>query len=181
MLYVVFLRPQFERRLSLSEAAGTCSSSASARLLSQTARQRARAVVQSPDRSYWSGSPSSRNAEESRAKDLSRVIDSWAIVSFCGGAAAQLGVEIDGPPSLFPPAEPAAASRICTASRHLHRHYTMRRKRRAARRRPPSGGPQFNVKTLGGLRDASRPRDVGAVVRRFPLSRHFDSWTWCLP
>jgi len=25
----------------------------------------------------------------------------------------------------------------------------MRRKRRAARRRPPSGGPQFNVKTLG--------------------------------
>src|SRR5947207_4010948 len=64
--------------------------------------------------------------------------------------AAQLGVEIDGPPSLFPPAEPAAVSRICTASRHLHRHYRMRRKRRAARRRPPSGGPQFNVKTLGG-------------------------------
>src|SRR5437868_6162765 len=63
--------------------------------------------------------------------------------------AGQLGVEIDGPPSLFPPAEPAAASRICTASRHLHRHYRMRRKRRAARRRPPSGGPQFNVKTLG--------------------------------
>src|SRR5947207_2258047 len=62
--------------------------------------------------------------------------------------AAQLGVEIDGPPSLFPPAEPAAVSRICTASRHLHRHYRMRRKRRAARRRPPSGGPQFNVKTL---------------------------------
>src|SRR5881392_2709792 len=44
---------------------------------------------------------------------------------------------------------PAAASRICAASRHLHRHYRMRRKRRAARRRPPSGGPQFNVKTLG--------------------------------
>src|SRR5438067_2582950 len=62
--------------------------------------------------------------------------------------AAQLVIEIDGPPSLFPPAEPAAASRICTASRHLHRHYRMRRKRRAARRRPPSGGPQFNVKTL---------------------------------
>src|SRR5205823_7734795 len=50
----------------------------------------------------------------------------------------------------IPPAEPAAASRICTASRHLHRHYRMRRKRRAARRRPPSGGPQFNVRTLGG-------------------------------
>src|SRR5437763_11566264 len=66
--------------------------------------------------------------------------------------AAQLAVEIDGPPSLFPPAEPAPASRICTASRHLHRHYRMRRKRRAARRRPPSGGPQFNVKTLGGLK-----------------------------
>src|SRR5438067_7859593 len=64
--------------------------------------------------------------------------------------AAQLVVEIDGPPPLFPPAEPAAASRICTASRHLHRHYRMRRKRRAARRRPPSGGPQFTVKTLGG-------------------------------
>src|SRR5438477_2973861 len=63
--------------------------------------------------------------------------------------AAQLAVEIGGPPSLFPPAEPAAASRICAASRHLHRHYRMRRKRRAARRRPPSGGPQFNVKTLG--------------------------------
>ena len=28
----------------------------------------------------------------------------------------------------------------------------MRRKRRAARRRPPSGGPQFNVRTLDGLR-----------------------------
>src|SRR5439155_17033637 len=39
---------------------------------------------------------------------------------------------------------------ICTASRHLHRHYRMRRKRRAARRWPPSGGPQFNVRTLGG-------------------------------
>src|SRR5204862_1205954 len=50
--------------------------------------------------------------------------------------------------SHFPPAEPAAASRICTASRHLHRHYRMRRKRRAARPRPPSGGPQFNVRTL---------------------------------
>src|SRR5256885_16328551 len=62
--------------------------------------------------------------------------------------AAHLVVEIDGPPSLSPPAEPAAASRICTASRHLHRHYRMRRKRPAARRRPPSGGPQFNVKTL---------------------------------
>src|SRR5438067_9051900 len=65
--------------------------------------------------------------------------------------AAQLVVEIDGPPSLFPPAEPAAASRICTASRHLHRHYRMRRKRRAARRWPPSGGPQFNVRTLARL------------------------------
>src|SRR5438874_9991225 len=48
----------------------------------------------------------------------------------------------------FPPAEPAAASRICAASRHLHRHYRIRRKRRAARRRPPFGGPQFNVRTL---------------------------------
>src|SRR5439155_8348868 len=66
--------------------------------------------------------------------------------------AGQLGVEIDGPPQLFPPAEPAAASRICTASRHLHRHYRMRRKRRAASSRLPSGGPQFNVKTLGRLR-----------------------------
>src|SRR5438874_2736289 len=83
------------------------------------------------------------------------------------------------PPSLFPPAEPAAASRICAASRRLHRHYRMRRKRRAARRNPPSGGPQFNVKTLGGLRDASRPRDVGAVVRRSAFT-HFDSCTWCL-
>src|SRR5213082_1179861 len=72
-------------------------------------------------------------------------------------SAAQLVVAIDGSPSLFPPAEPAAASRICMASRHLHRHYRMRRKRRAARRRPPSGGPQFNVKTLGGL-DSQVPR-----------------------
>src|SRR6184192_2048 len=68
--------------------------------------------------------------------------------------AAQLAVEIDGPPSLFPPAEPAAASRICAASRHLHRHYRMRRKRRAARRRPPYGGPQFNVKTLAARKVA---------------------------
>src|SRR6184192_2625576 len=69
--------------------------------------------------------------------------------------AAQLVVEIDGPPLLFPPAEPAAPSRICAASRHLHRHYRMRRKRRAARGRPPSGGPQFNVKTLARLRKPS--------------------------
>src|SRR5256885_10550792 len=81
--------------------------------------------------------------------------------------AAHLVVEIDGPPSLSPPAEPAAASRICTASRRLHRHYRMRRKRRAARRRPPSGGPQFNVKTLGRLRLRSgnfgRPNETNAV------------------
>src|SRR5437762_3196632 len=73
-------------------------------------------------------------------------------------AAIQLVVEIDGPPSPFPPAEPAAASRICTASRHLHRHYRMRRKRRAARRRPPSGGPQFNVKTLARPETAASSR-----------------------
>src|SRR6184192_3052640 len=76
--------------------------------------------------------------------------------------AAQLAVEIDGPPSLFPPAEPAAASRICTASRHLHRHYRMRRKRRAARGRPSSGGPQFNVRTLGALL-LSAHREFGAT------------------
>src|SRR5438067_9537941 len=76
--------------------------------------------------------------------------------------AAQLVVEIDGPPPLFPPAEPAAASRICTASRHLHRHYRMRRKRRAARRRPPSGGPQFNVKTLGARK---RPGGLAATIK----------------
>src|SRR5438874_13273581 len=75
-------------------------------------------------------------------------------------APANSSLKLTVRPRFFPPAEPAAASRICTASRHLHRHYRMRRKRRAARRRPPSGGPQFYVKTLDGrgcVRDALGP------------------------
>src|SRR5437773_3386577 len=85
--------------------------------------------------------------------------------------AGQLVVEIDGPPLLFPPAEPAAASRICAASRHLHRHYRMRRKRRAARRRPPSGGPQFNVKTLG-RHGISRGKFVASSYRPLAIKRN---------
>src|SRR5438874_977663 len=34
----------------------------------------------------------------------------------------------------------------------------MRRKRRAARRRPASGGPQFNVKTLGARNTSDPPK-----------------------
>src|SRR5439155_16362517 len=94
---------------------------------------------------------------------LTRAWANWKAPSACSDAA-QLVVEIGGPPLLFPPAEPAAASRICTASRRLHRHYRMRRKRRAARRRPPSGGPQFNVKTLAGLTLHRAPRfDFGPI------------------
>src|SRR5213079_910312 len=93
-----------------------------------------------------------------------------------------LVVEIDGPPLLFPPAEPAAASRIWTASRRLHRHYRMRRKRRAARRRPPSGGPQFNVRTLGRrdwpARSRSAPtlceRDVAASRKHLTLTKSLE-------
>src|SRR5216110_1365375 len=74
------------------------------------------------------------------------------------------------PPLAVPPAEPAALSRICTASRHLHRHYRMRRKRRAARRRPPSGGPQFNVKTLGTRKCTRYHRNRMVKARAFSLT-----------
>src|SRR5438477_5084271 len=48
-------------------------------------------------------------------------------------------------PSRLPRLEFARRRATCTGIIGL------RRKRRAARRRPPSGGPQFNVKTLGRL------------------------------
>ena len=59
---------------------------------------------------------------------------------------------------------------FCTASRRLHRHYRMRRKRRAARSRPPSGGPQFNVKTLG-RHGISLGKIVASSSRTLPLDR----------